>query len=494
MSNNNKQKVAIVNRYLQYIINSQGGNVQVYKLLNNSQTLRKKIKKNNISRIPNGEKIAKILPHIRPNFFDPYTLQNLAQKQGSKKTILGHVGGFIGGVGKGALGVGKGAVGFGKGAIGAVGGAVAGAATGAVAGAIGGSGKAKNVAVGLGSRYVESIGYKNNLNALKRGNVAHFTEKGGKYISNAAGYKNNNSPKQLQEILEILFELKDFGEFTSTEKREIGKQLGVLLIPLIVKYSQIPDTIDPATGFKVKGKFSNVKAGIMEGIREYLRQGKFANIKANNNEKTRLKKIANAQKLGKMINNAVTVTSTASGPVIKLISQLPTTYTLYKIGANNKLGVLGNVGGQHVQRLVAGAKFGLAPGLMSGAGLINAVRPGTLKNVAAKGLQIGANRIRAYEKKIANRNLYFSSKPILKNFRHKFNLVAGLKKGIPTNVGNAVRIIRTSNFVTQNNINKLNNNNPVYLNTNRNIVFYLKHPNRNYKFNKQENNIRMLHF
>jgi hypothetical protein len=168
---NNRNKVRQVDEYLKYIVKNHGGNVKNYKLINNSQALRKVIKMNNISKISNEEKLAKIYPFMRPNFFDPNTLKAMTKK----KSILRHVGGFLGGLG----GVGKGVV---KGALGAVTGGAVGLVSGVAAGATIGAGKGGNALKLGGHEVLKRSGHKNISNAMKRGNINYIFNKQFIYI------------------------------------------------------------------------------------------------------------------------------------------------------------------------------------------------------------------------------------------------------------------------------------------------------------------------
>jgi hypothetical protein len=475
---NNRNKVRQVDEYLKYIVKNHGGNVKNYKLINNSQALRKVIKMNNISKISNEEKLAKIYPFMRPNFFDPNTLKAMTKK----KSILRHVGGFLGGLG----GVGKGVV---KGALGAVTGGAVGLVSGVAAGATIGAGKGGNALKLGGHEVLKRSGHKNISNAMKRGNINYIFNKGGKYVSNAVGYTNNNSPKEIAQILDILFEMKDFSEFTPAEKKRIGEQIGILLIPLISKYAQLETKYDPATGNKIKGKASNVKAGIIKGIREYIRQGKlFANLKPNNNAKTVKTKLNNAKKYGEMTNNAITVAAKVSDPIIKGLKRLPLSYKVYSgnIGAINKL--TGRQNAALIKRIMTGPQFVLAPSFGTGGAFVYAVGQNYVPTLLGKGLKMAANKARAYNKKLENRNAYFRNTPVLKNYKHKFNIAAGLRpRRTNWNVKSMTNVIRQG--ISKNNLNKLKNNHPLYLNSNRQLIRYLKDPT-----SYNENRIRQLNF
>lgn len=476
-SNGNRAaKLRLVDEYLKYIVDKQKGNVKNYKLINKNQTQRKVITKNNISKITDEEKLAKIFPYLRPNFFDPNTLKALTKK----KSILGHVGGFLGGVGA----VGKGVLG---GTVGAVKGGAAGLIGGAAAGAVTGAGKGRNVLELAGHQLLKRRGYQNVSNAMKRGNMNFFLNKGGKYISNAAGYTNNNSPKEIAQLLDILLEMKDFGQFTPAEKKRIGEQIGILLVPLVAKYTQIENKYDPKTGDKIKGKFSNVKAGIVKGIRDSIRNGKlFANLKPNNNASTVKTKLNNARRYGQTINNGITVAEKAAGPLLKGLKRLPASYKIYSenLGAINAFTGRRNVA--TIKRLLTGPQFVIAPGFGTGGTFVYAVGQNYVPVLLGKGLKLAANKARAYNKKIVNRNAYFRNTPVLKNYRLKFDIAAGLRpRKRNFNTGSMANAMRKA--IPKNNLNKLNNNHPLYLKSNRELIRYLKDPNA-----KLNNNIRAL--
>jgi hypothetical protein len=125
---NRAAKIRMVDEYLKYLVNTHKGNVKNYKLVNKNQTQRKVITQNNITKISDEEKLSKIFPYLRPNYFDPNTLTAMTKK---KKSILGHVGGFLGGVGDFIGGTVGGTVGAVKGgAVGLVSGVAAGATIG----------------------------------------------------------------------------------------------------------------------------------------------------------------------------------------------------------------------------------------------------------------------------------------------------------------------------------------------------------------------------
>ena len=475
-NNNRRARIRLVDEYLKYIVNHQKGNVKNYKLINKNQTQRKVITKNNITKISDEEKLAKILPYIRPNFFDPNTVKALTKK----KSIIGHVGGFLGGVGA----VGKGVLG---GTVGAVKGGAAGLLVGATAGAFTAVGKSRNLAEFAGHQYLTRSGYQNVSNAMKRGNMNFFLNKGGKYISNAAGYTNNNSPKEIAQLLDILFEMKDFGQFTPAEKKKIGEQIGILLVPLISKFSQIENKYDPATGNKIKCKFANVKAGVIKGIRNSIRNGKlFANLKPTNNAKTIKTKLNNARRYGQTINNGITVAGKAAGPLIKGLKRLHTSYKIYSqnLGAINAYTGRRNV--STIKRLLTGPQFVIAPGFGTGGAFVYAVGQNYVPSLLGKGLKLTANKARAYNKKLVNRNAYFRNTPVLKNYRLKFNIAAGLRpRKMNFNTASMANAMRKA--ISQNNLNKLKNNHPLYLNSNRKLIRYLKDPHASI-----ENNIRAL--
>ena len=473
---NRAAKLRVVDDYLNYIVKKHKGNVKEYKLINKNQTQRKVITQNDISKISNEEKLAKVFPYLRPNYLEPNTLKAMTKK----KSILGHVGGFLGTVGA----VGKGVVG---GTVGAVKGGAVGLIGGAAAGAVTGAGKGRNVLEIAGHELLKRKGYANVSNAMKRGNMNFFLNRGGKYISNAAGYTNNNSPKEIAQLLDILVEMREFSQFTPTEKKYIGEQIGILLVPLLAKYAQIENKYDPATGNKIKGKFANVKAGIIKGIRNSIRNGKlFANLKPNNNANTVKTKLNSAKKYGQTINNGITVAEKAVGPLIKGLKRLPAQYKIYSenLGAINAFTGRRNVA--TIKRLLTGPQFVIAPGFGTGGAFVVAVGQNYVPTLLGKGLKLAANKARAYNKKLVNRNAYFRTTPVLKNYRLKFNIAAGLRpRKRNYNIGSVANVMRKS--IPKNNINKLNNNNPLYLNSNRQLIRYLKDPNA-----KLNNNIRSL--
>jgi hypothetical protein len=234
------------NAFLQHIINTGGGKVSNYNLYNNKKKKLIVITKNNLSRISNNNKITKIYPLLRPNFFDPNTIVAITKK----KSILGHLGNFA----KSASGVAAGAAG-----------AAAGFALQPV----------KHVALGVlkpvGKGIAHVTGHGDLGSAIINLNSNRVTTILGKKISNAAGFTNANSPEQIETVLRILYGLQ-LDTLTAAEKRYAGQLIGSLVGPLVYKFSYLPPTINEATGKPVRGKMANLKNGVLNYMKSAAKQ------------------------------------------------------------------------------------------------------------------------------------------------------------------------------------------------------------------------------